>query len=714
MKSENPTRLLSEFPPVTMEHWRTLVEAELKGAPFDKKMFSATHEGVTLRPLYVAEDLAKLTHLGALPGSYPFVRGTSSAGFAGRPWEVSQEIAGPSPTEFNDAAHASLARGVTALNLVLDRATRQGADPDSALPEEVGAGGVSLSTLDDLVRAFEGLDWQTTPVFVRSGASAMPFAALLVALARRRGWDLAQLRGCIEMDPLGVLAHEGRLAQSLDAAYREMASLTQWAATHAPRLQTVCVHGRAWHEAGGQAVQELAFTLAMAVEYLREMTTRGLAVRVVAPRVRLAFTVGSQFFMEIAKLRAARMLWAKAVSVLGGDDAAQRASLHVRTAHFNKTRYDAHVNLLRTTVESLAAVLGGCDSLQVGRFDEVLRGDNEFAQRVARNQQLLLKHECHLAGVADPAGGSWYVESLTAELAEKAWAMFQEIERQGGMHRAMAAGWPQAQVEAVQAKRREQVERRRESVVGVNVYANPTESMPESPAVVTSGFAARRAQQVAAYRTASDDARHHEVLGRLAEVVGQSDASLFEACVAAASAGASLGEISRAVRIKGAAGAVIRPVVLTRLSEGYERLREAVDAHVRKTGRRPVVFLANLGPLRQHKARADFSRSFFEVAGLHVINPPGFKGPEDAAATAISAGAEAMCICSTDETYPELVPPLVRAVRAQSPGVLVLLAGYPPDQVEAHKASGVDDFIHVRANALSVLTAVARRLGVQV
>jgi len=369
MSATAPTteRLLAEFAEPSFDDWRKLVESELKGAVFEKKMYTETYEGIKLHPIYRAEDIAGLPHVNSLPGFTPYARGATASGYLKQPWEASQEIAVSSPTAFNEAARNSLARGLNALNIVLDHATRNGQDPDWAKPGEVGLGGLSIATLDDLSRALEGIDLDTTSLFVRSGASALPFAALLIALAKRKKKSPANLRGCIEMDPIGVLAGEGRLPQSLSEAYREMSVLTRWAGTHAPSLRTICVHSRAWHEGGGSAVEELAFTLATALEYLREMDRHGLDVEQVTPRVRFAVTVGEQFFTEIAKIRALRMLWSKVVASLGGSESSQRISLHIRTSLWNKTAVDPYNNLLRATVESFAAVIGGCDSLYAGR-----------------------------------------------------------------------------------------------------------------------------------------------------------------------------------------------------------------------------------------------------------------------------------------------------------------------------------------------------------
>jgi len=708
MKSPTPNPLLSEFPPTSYADWRRLVEAELKGAPFDKKMFTDTYEGIKLQPIYCRADVAGLPHVNSLPGFAPFARGTTASGYLKQPWEVSQAITVSSPAEFNEMARTSLQRGLNALNVVLDRATRNGLDPDWAKPNEVGAGGLSIATLEDLDRALQGIDLGQISLFIRSGDSALPFATLLLALAQKRQLSPAKLRGCIEMDPLGVIAHEGQLSRSLEGAYREMAVLTRWTTQHAPQLQTICVHSRAWHEAGGSAVEELAFTLATGLEYLREMNYRGLDVNTTAPRMRFAVTVGCSFFKEIAKLRALRLLWSRLVGALDGNEAAQKLSLHVRTSHWNKTVCDPHNNLLRTTVETLAGALGGCDSLQVGAFDEVVRPPDDFSQRLARNTQLIIQQECQLTQVVDPVGGSWYVEALTADLAQRAWALFQEVEKLGGQAAALRAGFPQQKVAATAAAKHQAVTRRRDSIIGVNQYANPKEKPLPVPPVTTDSFQQRRAQQVASHRTSLEDEASAEVLQRLAAVVDRPDLQVLTACVEAVSAGATLGEITRALRIHDKPGRPITPVCLTRAAAPLEQLRAAMN---RQPAPAPV-FLCTLGPLKEHKARADFARGFFAVGGYDAVSPGSLASPTEAAEAFAAANARVAVICSLDGNYPALVPPLVTALRARVPAAIIVLAGYPADQIEAHRQAGVDDFIHLRADVLEVLSKIHARLGI--
>jgi methylmalonyl-CoA mutase len=443
------------------------------------------------------------------------------------------------------------------------------------------------------------------------------------------------------------------------------------------------------------------------------MHQRGLDVNTVAPRIRFAVTVGVNFFMEIAKLRALRMLWSRAVAALGGNSEAQKLSLHVRTSQWNKSVCDPHNNILRATVEALAGVLGGCDSLQVGAFDEVVRPPDDFSRRIARNTQLILQKECNLTQVIDPAGGSWFAEVVTAELAGRAWALFQEVEQLGGMEAALHAGFPQKMIDAVAAEKMRAAASRRLSMVGVNQHANLKETPLEVPSLDARLFHKRRAQQVASHRTSLDDPESEIVLKKLSNIVNIRGEGLFAECMEAAAAGATLGEIVRAIRIHDHPCAPILPVSLTRAALPFERLRAAMDRHLVLHDKRPQVFLCNMGPLRDYKARADFSLGFFSLAGYDVVSPEGFQTPQAAVQAFVQSGARIAVLCSTDNNYPALVPPLVKGIRAARPEAVIALAGFPLDQVEAHKKSGVDEFVHLRADAVQSLGNFHAKLGIE-
>ncbi|HOX52227.1 MAG TPA: methylmalonyl-CoA mutase family protein, partial [Fibrobacteria bacterium] len=391
----------------------------------------------------------------------------------------------------------------------------------------------------------------------------------------------------------------------------------------------------------------------------------------------------------------------------------QSMSIHARTALWNKSKLDPYANLLRTTTESFSAVLGGVQSLQVTPFDEVFGLPDEFSRRIARNTQILLATEAQLRPVVDPAGGSWAVEWLTDQIAQKAWELFQAVEGKGGAFAALQAGFIQSEIEKVCKAKESALATRKDVQVGVNQYANIGEKKIEGRKPDYAAIYKSRVVSVTEYRTAYDDVKHSKVMGKLSDLMGVTDEKMVAAAIEAVQAGATLGEITRVIRAGDADRPTIQPLKLHRLSEPFEKLRDAADRHLVRTGWRPRVFLATMGPLAQHKGRADFSRGFFEVGGFEVVYPEGFASVKDMVDAATDSGAKVVTICSTDDTYPELVPQIVPALKAAIPGVAVVLAGFPADQVEAHKASGIDEFIHVRANLLQVLGGLQKKIGVQ-
>ena len=483
-----PVGLRENFPVSTYDDWQKAAEALLKGASFENKLRTRTYEGIELQPIYNPEDIEDLPHLGEMPGFGHFSRGYRANGYSTAAWQISQEIPCGTPEEFNRVALTELARGVSELNIPVDLATQVGRDPDDAQIGEVGACGVSLATLADVEKAFEGINLPMISVYLRTGSFAVPVTALLLAHARKQGIDYGAIRGCIEIDPLGTLAWKGDLPVSLELSYREMATLTRFTEERAPGLQTIAVQGHPYHDGGASAVQELACVIATGAEYIREMLKRGIGIETIGVRMRFGLSIGSNFFMEVAKLRAVRVLWSQVIESFGGTERAGRMHLHSRTSLFNKTLYDPFVNLLRSTTEAFSAVVGGTDSMHVGPFDEPLRVPDHFSRRIARNTHLILGEECNLSQVTDPAGGSWYVEWLTDQIARKAWLEFQDIERNGGMAEALKAGQPQKMIIDTAARRSESVARRRDVIVGTNMYANAKEeaieqSLPDTSAI---------------------------------------------------------------------------------------------------------------------------------------------------------------------------------------------------------------------------------------
>jgi len=707
-------RLFQEFPYPTYEEWRQLTEKSLKGASFEKKLVTKTYEEIDLQPMYRQEDVAGLTHPTSLPGFAPFVRGTEVLGRVVRPCEVSQEINYRHPAECNEALLHDLARGQSTVHLVLDDATAAGVDADEENHEAIGQGGVSLSCLDDVSLVLRGIDAENFPVFIPAGSSGLAVLAMAAAYLQKQNNQTASLRGCIASDPLAQLATKGSLAGSIETAYNSMAQTTLWAKEHAPKLQTILVDSHPYHDSGGSAVQELAFALATGVEYMRELQKRGLSVEDIAPRIRFSFSAGSQFFMEIAKLRAARMLWANIVEAFGGSEEAAKMTMHVRTSAWTKTIHDPYVNMLRSTAEAFAGVVAGADSLHVSPFDEPIRPADEFSRRIARNTQLILQEEAHLSKTVDPGGGSWYIEAVTDQVAKKAWALIQQIEAKGGMLQALREGIPQAETSKTAAKRAENIAWRRDKFVGTNIYPNLLEHPLTEQAFDPDQFRKKRKSELAAHRVKADDAARKQVLQAVARSSRALSANVVDLAIQAVLCGATVGDIRKAVNSEDTAVESVVPVHIHRGAEMFEVLRKASDDHKAKTGFRPQVFLANMGPLSQHKTRADFATGFFEAGGFEVIKNDGFASCGEAAQTAIESAASIIVICSTDDTYDELVGPLASQIKTENPDATLFVAGAPAsdEQAARFREAGVSDFLHLRSNCYETLRKLLIEMGI--
>lgn len=711
MKAPAAPRLFAGFSPPAPTDWRRLAEESLEGEPFEKKLVTRTPEGIDVQPIYTRADAGLAA--GAWPGLPPYGRGACATTVGAGGWRICQELPYGSPPEFNAALLQDLNRGQNAVNLLLDITTRLGLDPDEGRPGEVGGCGLSLATLDDFARALRGVDLSAVPVYVPAGLAALPLAAMFAAALIERGRKPAELHGAILADPLSEWLGHGELPAGLEPALDDMAVLTEWATRSGSPLRTVGVAAHAWADAGGSAVHELAFGLATGVDYLRALAARHIAPGRASPRVLFTFSSGSNFFMEIAKFRAARLLWHRATTDAGAPDAAARLAFHARTSLWNKSVLDPHVNLLRATTEAFAAVAGGCESLHVAPFDECFRVPDDFSRRLARNIQLILAEECGVGRVADPAGGSWYVESLTRQLAGRAWSLFQEVERRGGMCAAVRAGFPQETVDRLAAERIAAVESRRDGVIGTNLHPNLKEQPSPLNLPDYVALAARRARQVCAYRIATAPERDAEVMARLADLQDATPASIMRRLIEAFGHGATLGEVGKVLRAGRTANTRIPRLRIRRRSEPFERLRQRAEAHRVKSGSRPLVFLAGFGPRRQHGPRADFATGFFAAGGFEVKSGPGFDSPHGAAQAARDAGAPIVVICSTDDTYPVLVPALAAELRSGPNPPLLVLAGLPasPELQQQFRAAGVDEFIHLRANCAQLLARFQDRLG---
>ena len=694
---------LDEFTPPTDEEWKAACEALLKGAPFEKKMFTKTYEGITFDPMYTRKHTEDILPKGVMPGMGDYLRGVDAAGYIGKPWGIAQACDETLPAENNELLRHEHDKGATIYHIVLDTASRAGVDARQA--EAVGDTGTSVTTVEDMHVLLTGLDLAKFPLYVYAGANAVPLLALVAAARRASGEDMAEVRGIVGADPIGALAADGKLPASLDAHYDSLAAAARWATVNAPHLRTVFVRSDVYSNGGANDVQEVASVLATATAYLRALCERGLTIDEAASQIAFAFSMGANFFLQIAKLRAVRPLWAQIVGAFGGSAEAQKMRIHARPALFFKTIYDPYVNMLRNTTEIFSGVVGGIDSFESAPFDEPIRKGDEFSRRIARNVQIMLQEEFGLLQPIDPAGGSWAVETLTRQMKEKIWAEFQRIEKEGGIIAALRAGSLQESVAAVLAARFKNADLRRDRIVGNNMYPNMTETLLETRAEDTAALKAQRTADIDAYLSDIDVKHRDEALASLRQ------AHSVDNAVAAALAGATIAELMTAVT-EGNGAETVTAIAPHRWSERFEALRQRTEEYKAEKNDNVKIFLANMGPIPQHKARADFTTGFLQVGAFEVLGNDGFKTVEEAADAARASGADAVVICSTDATYPEIVPALAPKLHEVLPKARVFLAGAAPkDLLETYKEAGIDEYISVRANCYEILESLQKQKG---
>ncbi|WP_096198939.1 methylmalonyl-CoA mutase family protein [Bacillus sp. FJAT-45350] len=686
----------SEFPIPTYEEWREVTEQSLKGVSFEKRLVTNTYEGIALQPMYRHEDAKELALNNTIPGQAPFVRGTEAIK-KGAPWLINQELAVATPEQFNNIALHDLSRGQTALNIVLDEPTKKGLSPVE-IEAEVGKKGLSISNVEDLEIALKDIEFEAIPLHVHGGAHSLSFLALVIGALKKMNRMPEALSGCIGMDPIGELVRTGSVSYELEECYQGMVDATRWANEKAPNLQTVVVSGDVYHNGGSSAVEELAFSLATGAEYLSAMTSRGVDINNAAKAIRFSFSVGADYFTEIAKLRAARTLWTTIVKAFGGDKETQKMYIHARTSSWTKTVYDPYVNMLRSTSEAFSAAVGGADSIHVSPFDEPIQKSTPFSRRIARNASIILQEEAHIARTVDPAGGSWYVEVLTDKLAQKAWTLFQQVEEKGGILEAIKEKLPQTLIHDIAIKRENNIAHRKDVFVGTNMYANMTE---------------KSLDVISENDQPQIDAHIKKVKQRQEAPVESFTTNRIASAIETASKGASISEISKAFGRSDEAFLEAQPIVATRGSIKFEELRGATKQFEKENGKPIQVFLANLGPIPEHKGRADFTAGFFEVGGFEVLRNNGFSSVEEATEAAIQSGAEVTVICGKDESYQTDAAPLARAIKENANKMTVFVAGQPKEEdAVRYKEAGVAGFIHLRSNCYEVLRKLQVEKGV--
>jgi len=572
---------LEDFPAISSEAWTEKIIQDLKGADYAKKLVWRTSENIDLQPFYRDEDVSTLNMPETLPGQFPYLRGNIPNQ---REWDIQQEIYVESVSNANAKALEALCKGATALTFVFS--------------------GTPYPSDNELAQLLDKIDMSVYPVDFRLPSGANTFFETLNAYLTAQNYDTKTIKGSINISPLNHLTAKGGFEQHQDQDFKSLAETIKEHHSNYPLFRFITIDARLFVEAGASVTAEMGYGLSMASEYLASLSSHGLAVDTILNNLKVQLGIGPNYFLEIAKIRAFRMLWAQMASAYGapGDDA-KKVFLHSTSSKYNKTLYDPYVNMLRLTTEAMSAIAGGCDALTVQPFDEIYGYNTSFADRIARNTQIILKEEAHFDKTIDPAAGSYYIEQLTDKLAEKAWSIFQETEKEGGYIGQFTNGHISANIASMAQKRDMRVASRKETLLGTNQYPNGLEKL------------------------------NHEVKP-------DREAPFYTK----------------------AANAICEPLKIYRVAEKFEQLRRKTE----KSAQPPKVFLLTIGNLTWRKARASFASGFFACAGYEIIDNLGFDTAQEGVESARKQNADIVVVCSSDDEYETVVPEVAQALGSEA------------------------------------------------
>ncbi|MFT3998620.1 MAG: methylmalonyl-CoA mutase [Rhizobium sp.] len=696
-----------------LEVWRSMAERELKGST--EALTWRTPEGIDVKPVYTAHDLEGIGHLDTMPGMKPFVRGPRATMYAGRPWTIRQYAGFSTAEESNAFYRRNLAAGQKGLSVAFDLATHRGYDSDHPRVEgDVGKAGVAIDSVEDMKILFDGIPLKEMSVSMTMNGAVIPILANFIVAGEEQGVSRAELSGTIQNDILKEFMVRNTYIYPPAPSMRIIADIIEYTAKEMPRFNSISISGYHMQEAGATLVQELAFTLADGREYVRAALAKGLNVDDFAGRLSFFFAIGMNFFMEAAKLRAARLLWTRIMEEFEPKKAGSlMLRTHCQTSGVSLQEQDPYNNIIRTAYEALSAVLGGTQSLHTNALDEAIALPTEFSARIARNTQLILQHETGVTKVVDPLAGSYYVETLTNELAEKAWALIEEVEAMGGMTAAVADGLPKRLIEQAATLRQAKVDRGEEIIVGVNKYRLENEDPIDILAIDNTAVRKSQIARLEKTRRQRDPKTVEQALARLAEVARTGAGNLLEAAVEAARARATVGEISDAMRESFGDHAAVPEVVGDIYGPAYEndpeyrtltsRLSDYASLHSRK----PKIMVAKLGQ-DGHDRGAKIIASAFGDIGFDVLAGPLFQTPDEAAEMAVQNGVQVVGMSSLAAGHKTLAPQLVEALKAKGASdVIVVVGGVIPRQdYEFLMENGVSAVFGPGTNVLDAANAV--------
>ncbi|WP_422343761.1 methylmalonyl-CoA mutase [Parasphingorhabdus sp.] len=695
----------------TIEDWKALADKEVKG----RDLTWETPEGIAVKPLYTADDAGD----PGLPGFGPFTRGVKASMYAGRPWTIRQYAGFSTAEESNAFYRRNLAAGQKGLSVAFDLATHRGYDSDHPrVVGDVGKAGVAIDSIEDMKILFDGIPLDTMSVSMTMNGAVIPCLAFYIVAAEEQGVSQDQLAGTIQNDILKEFMVRNTYIYPPAPSMRIISDIIAYTSEHMPKFNSISISGYHMHEAGATAVQELAFTIADGREYAKQAMATGLDIDAFAGRLSFFFGIGMNFFMEVAKLRAARTLWHRVMTNLGAQsERSKMLRTHCQTSGVSLTEQDPYNNVIRTTIEAMAATLGGTQSLHTNALDEAIALPTDFSARIARNTQIVLQEEAGITKVVDPLGGSYYVEALTDELVEKAWEIIERVDAEGGMAKAVADGWPKGMIEEAAAGRQARVDKGDDVIVGVNKYVLEDEDQLETLDIDNAKVRQGQIARLDKMRKERDEDACQAALKAITEGA-KANGNMLALAVDAARKRASLGEISDAMEaafgryatkptpVKGIYGAAYEG------DPQYALVVDGVDAVSQRLGRKPKILVAKMGQ-DGHDRGANVVSSAFTDMGFDVISGPLFQTPGETRDLALSENVDAVGASSLAAGHKTLIPELIQMLRDSGRSDIKVFAGgvIPPQDYEFLRKSGVVGIYGPGSNIVECAADILRLLG---
>lgn len=700
----------------TLDQWAAAAAKEVKG----KDLNWETPEGITVKPLYTAEDV---TVDPGLPGFAPFTRGVRASMYAGRPWTIRQYAGFSTAEESNAFYRRNLAAGQKGLSVAFDLATHRGYDSDHPrVVGDVGKAGVAIDTIEDMKILFDGIPLDQMSVSMTMNGAVIPILAFFIVAGEEQGVERKLLDGTIQNDILKEFMVRNTYIYPPEPSMRIISDIFGYTSREMPKFNSISISGYHMQEAGATQVQELAFTIADGAEYVRYGVASGLDIDKFAGRLSFFFAIGMNFFMEIAKLRAARVLWHRVMTKLGAkDERSKMLRTHCQTSGVSLTEQDPYNNVMRTTIEAMAAVLGGTQSLHTNALDEAIALPTDFSARIARNTQIVIQEETGMCNVVDPLGGSYYIESLTQQLVDAAQEIIDRVEAEGGMAKAVGAGWPKAMIETAAAARQARVDRGEDVIVGVNKYRLANEDLLETLEVDNTKVREAQIARINRVKAERDEAACQaalESLRRAAAGEQSIENNLLAHAVEAARARATLGEISAAMEDSFNRYGTVPTPVKGVYAEPYaqdsrwKQVLDGVQAVERRLGRKPKILIAKMGQ-DGHDRGANVIASAFGDMGFDIVSGPLFQTPEETVVLALDSGVDVVGASSLAAGHKTLIPELIRQLREKSRNDIKVIAGgvIPPQDYDYLRDAGVQGIYGPGSNVVECAADVLRLLG---